>query len=402
MCANRVYSRLWFSTALVCLWATAAADASAQDIVHVYGSEGPFPAIHEAANVFGAKNNVRLDVVSGPASKWLDQARADADVIFASAEFMMSDFIHGGELQIDAATVTPLYMRPSAILVRPGNPKGIHDFPDLLQPGVRVMVVTGSGQTGLWEDMAGKQGDIRTIRTLRKNILLFAANSTEAVRLWRERDDIDAWLTWSIWHLPLHEHADLVPVSDEYVIYRQCNVALTQRGKAKPPAAQFVEFLVSAEGARIFKSWDWLVLPADSDSLTVQTDIAVVCRVDKDEWQDDVGVGLVGVRRLVEGYRAAPVPAREVHVCAVVHGDAAYWMLKDEPYRAFTRKKGDNPNKPVVEALLQLGVSVELCGQTMQKHGWAKEDILSGVRIVPDAYPRIADLQLQGYAYLRF
>ncbi len=45
-------------------------------------------------------------------------------------------------LQIDDDTITPLFLRPSAILVRPGNPKQINDFPDLVRPGVNVMVVS--------------------------------------------------------------------------------------------------------------------------------------------------------------------------------------------------------------------------------------------------------------------
>ena len=32
-----------------------------------------------------------------------------------------------------------LYLRPVAILVRPGNPKGIRGFRDLLAPGVKVL-----------------------------------------------------------------------------------------------------------------------------------------------------------------------------------------------------------------------------------------------------------------------
>ena len=264
----RAGTRLCLSIALIGVAAIAVPDACAQDVLHVYGSEGPFPPIHEAAEVFGEKNDVKLDVVSGPTGKWLDSARNDADVIFASAAFMMSDFIHAGELRIDPATATPLYTRPSAILVRPGNPKGIRDFPDLLKHGVQVMVVTGSGQTGLWEDMAGKKGDVQTIHALRKNIAVFAVNSTEAVKSWQKRKEIDAWLTWSIWHLPLHDHADLVYVSDDYAIYRYCYVALTERGKGKPAAAKFVEFLKSAEGAKIFQSWDWMAGPPGSRPLT--------------------------------------------------------------------------------------------------------------------------------------
>jgi accessory colonization factor AcfC len=255
------------SFALISMTAVAATEPSAQEVLHVYGSEGPFPPMHEATQVFGEKNKIKTDVVSGPTEKWLDKAKSDADVIFASAAFMMSGFVRLKELQIVPDTVTPLYMRPSAILVRPGNPKEIRDFPDLLKPGVRVMVVTGSGQTGLWEDMAGKKGDVGTIRALHKNIVLYAANSTEAVAAWQKRNDIDAWVTWSIWHLPLHDHADLVHVSDDYVIYRQCFVALTERSKGKPMAAEFVAFLKSEEGAKVFESWDWMVTPPGSKPL---------------------------------------------------------------------------------------------------------------------------------------
>ena len=376
--------------------------ASAQDAIHVYGSEGPAPAMHEAAAVFGDKHGVRIEVVSGATDKWLGSAKVDADVVFSSAEFMMSDFLRTGELQIDRTSVTALYLRPSAILVRPGNPKGIRDFPNLLRPGVRVMVVTGSGQTGLWEDMAGKQGDVRVIRALRKNIVCFAPNSEAAVRTWQQRDDIDAWITWNIWYMPLRDDADLVPVSEDYRVYRQCSAGLTERGKAKPLARQFMAFLASPEGSTLFKSWGWLTSPRGPSPLTIESNIAIVCRVDKNEWKDGVGAGLRSIRRLVEHYDSIGIPSDELHISGVFHGSAAYWLLKDESYRAFAKDGHDNPNKAVIQELNDLGVSIELCAQTMTEHGWEKDDLLPVVTVVVGAAPRIIDLQLQGYAYWRF
>ena len=402
MFTRTVHSRCCRCILVVVLGSIGAARASAEDVLRVYGSEGPSPAIHEAATAFQDYSDVKTEVVSGPVNQWVDQAKADADVIFCSAEYMMSDLIRAGELQIDPSSVTPLYMRPSAILVRPGNPKGIRDFPDLLRPGMRVMVVTGSGQTGLWEDMAGKRGDVQTIRQFRRNIVLFAPDSDTAQQSWKDTSDIDAWVTWNIWYLPLHDHADLVPVSEDYLVYRHCNVALTERGKAKPAAARFIDFLTSKEGASIFESWDWVTSPAEPDPVAVHTDIAVVCRLDQNEVKDGVGAGLIGVQRLVEGYRAAGIPEQQLHVTAVVHDAAACWLLKDEAYRRFTKQSSDNGNKALVQALLESGVCVELCGRTMHEQGWTADDVLPGVKVIPDAYPRIVDLQLQGYAYLRF
>ncbi|UCE61916.1 MAG: substrate-binding domain-containing protein, partial [Phycisphaerales bacterium] len=88
---------------------------------------------------FRDRNDLKVDVVTGPPNEWLDQAAGTADVVFASAEFMMADFLRATDLAIDEASITPLYMRPSAVLVRPKNPKQISDFPDLLKPGVRIM-----------------------------------------------------------------------------------------------------------------------------------------------------------------------------------------------------------------------------------------------------------------------
>ena len=399
-CVNRTSLGIFGS--LLALGGLVCVEARAQEVLQVYGSEGPEPAMQEAAARFGDENKVNVNVVAGPPDKWLAEAAGKADVVFASAGFMMAEFLHRKDLGIDETSITALYMRPSAVLVRPGNPKHISDFPDLLKPGVKVMVVSGSGQTGLWEDMAGKQGDIRTIRAFRKNIAVFAPNSTEAMKLWDERQDIDAYVTWNIWYMPLRDRAKLVEVSNDYKIYRYCSVALTNRGKAKPVAARFIEFLSSPEGAKIFESWSWMPAAKDVTPLTVRKDIAVVCRIDGDEWKEDVGVGLAHLRDLIQGYRSMGTPLADLHVVAVVHGEAAYWMLKDGTYAAFVEDEDKNSNRTLISELLQMGVALEVCGATLKEYGWTKDDTLPGVKIVPNAYPRIVDLQLQGYAYIRF
>ena len=370
----------------------------AQDIVRVYSAEGPAPAIHEAAAAFFTNQAVKVS--DGPPSAWLGRATADADVVCSSADFMMSAFISNEALQVDPSTVTPLYMRPSAILVRPGNPKRVEDFPDLLRPGLRVMVVSGSGQTGLWEDMASRKADVQTVHALRKNIVLYAANSTEAVKTWRERKDVDAWITWDTWHIPLRTEAKLIPVSKEYRVYRQCSVALTSRGRDKPEAVRFVKFLASTQGAQVFASWGWLTTPAVENTFTVRQDIAVVCGVNQNISTNGVGLGLLQVKQLVESYESAGVAHHNLHISVVLYGQAASWLLKDAPYRTFTGKEEGNPNKALVEKLLDWGVSVELCGMTLKEHGWSKDDVLPRVTIVAGGYQQIVDLQLRGYAYL--
>lgn len=231
----------------------------AAEPLRVYGPGGPLPAMQEAAKEFGRSHSLDVQVTAGPTGKWLGQAKQDADVVFSGSETMMTDFIAAFEGQIDEKTVTPLYLRPSVILVRPGNPGGITGLRDLLKPGRRIMVVNGAGQNGLWEDVAGRLGEIAAVKAFRSNIVRFAGNSAEAKQAWTEDATIDAWLIWSIWQVANPTIAEQVAIEPEYRIFRDAGVALTMRGGAKPEARAFADFLASPAGAAIFRRWGWSV-----------------------------------------------------------------------------------------------------------------------------------------------
>jgi accessory colonization factor AcfC len=211
----------------------------------------------EAAAEFGRTHDVNVDVVAGPTPQWIDKAKADADLIFSGSEVMMSDFITMLP-DIDQASVKPLYLRPAAILVRPGNPGHIGGIADLLKPGHRILVVNGAGQQGLWEDVAGRLRDIASLRAFRSNIVTVAKNSAEARKAWTEDPSLDAWLIWTIWQKANPTLADQVAIEPNYAIYRDTGIALTQHGQKTPTAKEFVEFLQSPAGAAIFSKWGWL------------------------------------------------------------------------------------------------------------------------------------------------
>lgn len=145
--------------------------------------------------------------------------------------------------------------------------------------------------------------------------------------------------------------------------------------------------------------------PPTNPIITVQqkSQIKVVYDINQNTMAAGVGEGLYYLRGLLEAYKKQGVPANQLKISVVVHGAAGYWLLKDEKYQLVTGNPFDfNPNKKIVQELLDLGVSVELCHVTMKAHGWQAEDILPGVRIVFDAYTRMIDLQMQGYAYIKF
>ncbi|MDX1795191.1 MAG: DsrE family protein [Hydrogenovibrio sp.] len=144
---------------------------------------------------------------------------------------------------------------------------------------------------------------------------------------------------------------------------------------------------------------------ASTEILPVQQkhDIRVVYDVNQDQQEAGIGKALYYVRGLLEAYKKQHVPMKEIHISVVVHGGAGYWLLKNKPYQNHVGNPFDvNPNKKVVQELIQHGVSVELCHVTMKAHGWTAKDVLPGVKIVFDAYTRMIDLQMRGYAYIKF
>ena len=386
---------------LLALGLMASSAPSETPTLHVFGSEGPAPAFHEAATVFSRQTGVKVEVVDGPVDDWIDRAVKEADLVFSSAEFMMSEYVRNPELEIVRESITPLYSRPSTILVRPGNPKGIRDFPDLLQAGMRLLVVHGSGQTGLWEDMVAGMNDVRALRSFRDNISFCAANSAEAVKAWKEHEEIDAWVTWNIWWWPLRDTSEIVSVSKPFEVTRGCSAALTRRGSDQAAAGEFLAFLSSEAGEKIFQSWGWKSEPPSEGSLGVRKDISVVCEIRSSDLSSGLSKGLLSVQSLLESYKSMGVTAEELHFIALLSGPSARWLLKDEAYIRLEPGQG-NPCRGLVEALQADRVALELDRGCLQEHGWREADLLPGVALVEHIHTRIVDLELQGYAYMLF
>lgn len=246
-------------TLIPALAAALCAASPAASQVMVYGPGGPAPAMKEAAAAFERETGQRVVVTAGPTDQWLPRATTDADVIFSGAETMMTAFERAFAGQIDSATIRPLYLRAGAILVRPGNPGGVRGLRDLARPGHRILVVEGAGQNGLWEDMAGRTGDIDLVRAIRRNIVGFAKSSADAKETWTGDRSIDAWIIWTIWQKANPAISQAVPVERDLVVYRDVGIGLTGRGKNDPAARHFADWLADGRADGIFRRWGWIV-----------------------------------------------------------------------------------------------------------------------------------------------
>ncbi|MCW3797199.1 substrate-binding domain-containing protein [Sphingomonas sp. BN140010] len=249
--------QVMFTPLLLAAAIAASAPASAQPPLKVYGPGGPLPAMQEAAATFQEQHGIKVEVVAGPTANWIAAAKGDADLLYSGSEDMMTSFMVGMDGELQVQDVIPLYLRPAAILVRPGNPHRISGFRDLLTAGRKILVVTGSGQNGLWEDVAGRLGSISSVKAFRANVKTFAPNSAVAKQAWTADPTLDAWLIWNIWQVANPQLADEVPLEAEYRIYRDIGVVLTPTGKQRPEAVAFVKFLSSPTGDQIFRKWGW-------------------------------------------------------------------------------------------------------------------------------------------------
>ncbi|WP_324779003.1 DsrE family protein [Thiobacillus sedimenti] len=114
-----------------------------------------------------------------------------------------------------------------------------------------------------------------------------------------------------------------------------------------------------------------------------------------------ISKGLFYARGLIEAYRKQGVAPKQLDIHLVMHGEAAQYLLIDSTYRDVVDDPfAVNLNAKIVQDLLGLGVSVEICHSVMKSKGWTADDVLPGVTIVHDGYTRLVKLQNDGYAYI--
>ncbi len=237
----------------VLLCASIMATAAGQSL-HVYGPGGPLAPMKECAELYQQKSGVKVEVTAGPEKAWIDSAQADADVIFGGAEYMLTQFDLDHKGFFLPGSRVELYDRAVGILVRPGNPKHIHDIADLAKSGVHLLDVNGAGQTGLWEDLVGRKGLIPAVSS---NITVSVANSAEGMESWSTRPELDAWINYESWAKRLTGKAELVRLPESERLYRGTSAAIASRSAFPDQARSFLNFLQSPQAHAIFVKWGW-------------------------------------------------------------------------------------------------------------------------------------------------
>lgn len=228
-------------------------------VIKLYGAGGPHTAFRKVADVFEKKTGHKVEIIAGPEKKWSHKAQADADIIWGTSEQSMTAFLETYQT-FSSNQVMPIYIRPTIIAVKKGNPKRIKGFSDLLKDGIKIIVTEGAGVyntsgTGAWEDVAGRAGKLDDVIKFRKNIVSFAKGSGASFRAFKKQN-ADAWITWPNWPVTKADTLDMVTLSAERTVWRDVNVALSP--KADPAAQAFLDFLISKEASIIMKTEGWV------------------------------------------------------------------------------------------------------------------------------------------------
>lgn len=246
----------FFVFTVTLLLSTAVFAEDSKQVLKIFGTEGPFPAVREAADVFGAANNVKIEVTGAAVEKWKSLAQKDSDLIFSSSENVMDEYNENLSI-IDEKSITTLFLRPAAILVRPGNPKKIKGLKDLINRDLKVIIVNGQGQVAMWEDMVGRLKDVSALIEMRRHIVFAARTTSEAQKYWKNHEEVEAWISFNTWAKRDDVNADLVNIEKDLVVYRSMGAAVTSITNQREVSLKFIEFLKTPEAEKIFKAHGW-------------------------------------------------------------------------------------------------------------------------------------------------
>lgn len=163
---------------------------------------------------------------------------------------------------------------PFVILVRRGNPKGIHDFADLGKPGIKLVhpdpISSGGAQWSILaiygselvksEKQSGEKDQARALQTLQavwRNVFSSPASAREA-RTTFELGNGDALITYELDALLMKEQnakADAEIVIPEATIFSEHPVVSIDRNVSpsiRPVVDAFIQYLFTEEAQRAF------------------------------------------------------------------------------------------------------------------------------------------------------
>ncbi|MGD9817191.1 MAG: molybdate ABC transporter substrate-binding protein [Desulfomonilaceae bacterium] len=249
---------------------------SAGDFSFCYGSESLLvfagaaskPPTEDAAKAFEAKTGVKVDVVFGGSGYVLSQMilSKKGDIYFPGS----SDYM---ELAKKKGVVFPeterniVYLVP-AINVQKGNPKSIRTLKDLIRPGLKVAIANPEGvcvgayAVEIIESVFSPQEK----EAFRKNLINYT-ESCEKTATAISLKAADAVLGWRVFQYWDPERIETIALDkNEIVRIGYIPIAISRFTTNRQLAQQFIDFLVSDDGRKIFSKYQYFMSAEEASS----------------------------------------------------------------------------------------------------------------------------------------
>lgn len=135
--------------------------------------------------------------------------------------------------------------------------------------------------------------------------------------------------------------------------------------------------------------------PVSTSTVNKNTKLKVAFDVAKGAEKGEVNRKFDSLARFINMHAASGVPTDNIQLALVVHGKASMDLLDNFTYQK--AHKLDNPNKPLIEALLANNVRVILCGQSAVAYDISFAQLIEGSEMELSAMTAHALLQNDGY-----
>lgn len=230
------------------------------------------PAIEEAAEAFHRETGVKVYLNFGGSGIMLSQMKLSksGDLFISGTPDYMEKAKREGLVYPETEKIIA-YLVP-AILVQKGNPKGIHTLADLAQPGVKVGV--GNPESvcvGLYAiEILAYNGLLEKVFP---NIVTYArsCSATASLVALKSVDVILGWRVFSKWR---PDAIDVVYLSPEQIPrLAYISAAISTLAKKRKVAQEFLDFLISSEGHRIFTKWGYLATEGEARKFAPKAEI---------------------------------------------------------------------------------------------------------------------------------
>lgn len=132
-----------------------------------------------------------------------------------------------------------------------------------------------------------------------------------------------------------------------------------------------------------------------------RTGLKVVIQVNHtDTVPNGVSKQVLAAKNLHDQYTALGMkPGKDYEIVMVFRGDGAQFLLTDTAYDQKVKQPHPegNPNRPILDAMSEGGVTMYECGVAMKLKNYSPQDILPYARIVESGIGAIVDLEKSGY-----